>query len=821
MRRKKLALLLSAVMIMTAPGLPGGAVYAAEEFQSEAEDLVEEQDVNEAAVTDVEENESADQGETEPAAVTDTEEAIQENADQDTAQNDLTDELGRDAEDVISDGNSETEALTAETEGVSAGRAISQEIVESGECGFYSTYTLYADGRLLINGQGRLTRSFRDDTRIKSVYVGWGITTIADYEFASCSVMNVSLAETVIKIGNCAFLNCKNLCGVYFQGSYPVTFGENAIGYDFDGNKNDNIVIIGQSGIDGETYANENGFVFHNKVKDDVIHVKAVEPSCKRKGNIEYWKCRKCGMYFTDGTGTASLGMIDVVLEETAHELTYYPAREPSCTGYGHIEYWECSVCKQKFSDETATEVLKDIQISPLKHDFSWVPETPATCTERGIRKHFHCDRCGKNYRFSTGQEEYSDEDLILSMVSHDLIYKREAGPTCTEAGNIAYYICENCNKMFLDQDKIHEVSEQDVIIPRKNHDMHYYEEIPATCIRTGKKAYYWCSNCGCDFLDEEGSQKVSENNLIIRRVDHKWGSWFVQTITPTPLPEHWENGLSYSINNSMIAQKYRQCQVCKDVERGEDAIYNLHVNGDYVKLKYGQSTTELKASGFSNGDYLKEVSSGNKNMVTVSNVNKNGTFKLTAGKVSGLTRVTLKLNSGLSATVMVRVEKPPVKTTAITGMKKSVSVVKGRTLTLKPVLKPSNSPEKITYSSSNKAVATVSTKGVITGKKPGTAKITVKSGSIKTVVTVTVTKLKTTKITGVPKSKTLKKGKTFTIKAAAAPKNTDEKITYGSSNSKVVLVTSKGVVKGLKKGTATITVRSGSKKMTCKVTVK
>ena len=278
---------------------------------------------------------------------------------------------------------------------------------------------------------------------------------------------------------------------------------------------------------------------------------------------------------------------------------------------------------------------------------------------------------------------------------------------------------------------------------------------------------------------------------------------------------------MSYSINNSMIAQKYRQCQVCKDVERGEDAIYNLHVNGDYVKLKYGQSTTELKASGFSNGDYLKEVSSGNKNMVTVSNVNKNGTFKLTAGKVSGLTRVTLKLNSGLSATVMVRVEKPPVKTTAITGMKKSVSVVKGRTLTLKPVLKPSNSPEKITYSSSNKAVATVSTKGVITGKKPGTAKITVKSGSIKTVVTVTVTKVKTTKITGVPKSKTLKKGKTFTIKAAAAPKNTDEKITYGSSNSKVVLVTSKGVVKGLKKGTATITVRSGSKKMTCKVTVK
>ena len=47
------------------------------------------------------------------------------------------------------------------------------------------------------------------------------------------------------------------------------------------------------------------------------------------------------------------------------------------------------------------------------------------------------------------------------------------------------------------------------------------------------------------------------------------------------------------------------------------------------------------------------------------------------------------------------------------------------------------------------------------------------------------------------------------------------KKITFKSSNKKVATVTSKGVVKGLKKGTATITVQSGSKKMTCKVTVK
>ena len=50
---------------------------------------------------------------------------------------------------------------------------------------------------------------------------------------------------------------------------------------------------------------------------------------------------------------------------------------------------------------------------------------------------------------------------------------------------------------------------------------------------------------------------------------------------------------------------------------------------------------------------------------------------------------------------------------------------------------------------------------------------------------------------------------------------NTDERIIYASSNGKIATVTSGGVVKGLRKGTATITVKSGSKKMTCKVTVK
>lgn len=65
-------------------------------------------------------------------------------------------------------------------------------------------------------------------------------------------------------------------------------------------------------------------------------------------------------------------------------------------------------------------------------------------------------------------------------------------------------------------------------------------------------------------------------------------------------------------------------------------------------------------------------------------------------------------------------------------------------------------------------------------------------------------------------KSKQLIKGESFSLKA-----NSSKKVTYKSSKPSVASVTSNGVVKGKKAGTAVITVRIGKKKYTCKITVK
>lgn len=129
---------------------------------------------------------------------------------------------------------------------------------------------------------------------------------------------------------------------------------------------------------------------------------------------------------------------------------------------------------------------------------------------------------------------------------------------------------------------------------------------------------------------------------------------------------------------------------------------------------------------------------------------------------------------------------------------------------------------------SSNSKVAKVSVKNgklTIKGLKVGKATVTVTStkGAKATVkITVQKKKVATKKLSAtVSKKQTLKKGKKVTLKVAKTPFTAQDTVKWTSSNKKIATVTSKGVVKGLKKGTATITAKAGKKVVKFKVRVK
>ena len=169
----------------------------------------------------------------------------------------------------------------------------------------------------------------------------------------------------------------------------------------------------------------------------------------------------------------------------------------------------------------------------------------------------------------------------------------------------------------------------------------------------------------------------------------------------------------------------------------------------------------------------------------------------------------TTHLNTAVEALV-----KADTKVT-VTLNKKTATVYKGKTTTLKATVTGADA-SKVTFTSSNPKVATVNkTTGKVTAKAAGKAVITAKCGNVKATCTVTV-KNPTLKLAKT--SASVKVGKTTKIAAKATPSG---KITYKSSNKKIATVSSNGTVKGIKKGTAKITVTCNGVSKTFKVTVK
>ena len=119
------------------------------------------------------------------------------------------------------------------------------------------------------------------------------------------------------------------------------------------------------------------------------------------------------------------------------------------------------------------------------------------------------------------------------------------------------------------------------------------------------------------------------------------------------------------------------------------------------------------------------------------------------------------------------------------------------------------NTKSKVTWSSSNKSVATVSSGGKVTAKSPGTATIYATVGGIKLSSKITVIKISSS-------SATLSVGSTKTLSVSG----TKNKVTWSSSNKSIATVSSSGKVTAKAPGTATIYAAVGGKKLSSKITV-
>ena len=142
------------------------------------------------------------------------------------------------------------------------------------------------------------------------------------------------------------------------------------------------------------------------------------------------------------------------------------------------------------------------------------------------------------------------------------------------------------------------------------------------------------------------------------------------------------------------------------------------------------------------------------------------------------------------------------------------VSLVKGTTYQVEAAVLPENADnKKISYTSSNKTVISVSANGLISAENIGTATITLKAadGVSKTIsVTVTAARINVTEI-AVPSTDeniSIVKGRTHRLNATVKPDNaTDKTLTYSSDHEDIASVDTNGLITAKKVGAAALTI--------------
>ena len=166
------------------------------------------------------------------------------------------------------------------------------------------------------------------------------------------------------------------------------------------------------------------------------------------------------------------------------------------------------------------------------------------------------------------------------------------------------------------------------------------------------------------------------------------------------------------------------------------------------------------------------------------------------------------------------------VVATSVKVNKTYVSMKTFQSIQLSATISPTNvTSNSVKWTSSNAKTATVSTNGLVTAKAPGTVTITA--------TTVSGSKKATCKITVIQSVKSIKLnktaltiliGKTYKLIPIISPYNaSNNKVVWKTSNTKIAIVRSNGIIKGINKGIAYIYVITldGKKTSKCKVIVK
>ena len=640
----------------------------------------------------------------------------------------------------------------------------------TGSAGTDATYLLTLSGKITISGTGTVTTieyNIRDD--VKTAIIEDGIY------YANCfwdcdNLESVKLADSVKKIENlrnCPKLKtisagkgleadftaekCLNLESVIISSENPNYTSKDGVIYSKDGTR----LVYYPANLQGDEYViptgvtqiSPNAFYYNQNLKKLIVPetVQAIESYTT--GEIKFQYCKSLEIIVLNNTVNSvpsgfcynSESLREIVIPEGTEYIgsssfrycknlktitlpasikRISDAAFDGCSSLTTVHYLGTADQWKAIEISEKNEFLTDANI----HYCTLIKDNAGTCDNAGTRD-YSCATCGTTFTVNVPKTEHNysewevtrkatcsqegEETSICSKCGdtkhrsiekeyHDFEWTDGVDATCEKAGLSQARKCINCGY----------VETAAEVIPAKGHSYHIVNRTEPSCTEKGKEVGR-CSNCGKEVTKE----------LPARGHQYNTATHYPATVLA---PE--------------TVVKY--CVACgheEKTETGSKLPATISVNTTSITLKVKQATTKVQVYNLTPGDAIKSWTSSNTKIVKVTD-----SGKIIAQKKTGTANVTVTLLSGKTATIKVKVQKGAVKTTKISGLKNTTLKAKKK-LTLAPVIYPITSVQKVTYKSSNKKVATVSSKGVVTAKKKGKTVITVKSGSKKVSIKITV----------------------------------------------------------------------------------
>ena len=246
---------------------------------------------------------------------------------------------------------------------------------------------------------------------------------------------------------------------------------------------------------------------------------------------------------------------------------------------------------------------------------------------------------------------------------------------------------------------------------------------------KRGTIAETYAKNNGIPFID---NSKFAVTKVTLNKTSAKLYKGQSITLTATIAPSNATNkAVTWKTSDSSIAtvsggkvtaKKAGTATITAETVNGIKATCKVTVT-NYIKLNKDSISLGKGETFKLTADKTVNWRTSNSKVATV----KNG--KITAKK-AGTVTITAKTSNGKTATCKVTVKNAPSK---VTLNKKTLTLKKGKSATLKVSLPKNTASYKKTFTSSNNKIATVSSSGKITAKKAGTVTITIKTFNGKT----------------------------------------------------------------------------------------